>query len=116
MYVYDCWKARNEIIHGKTEKSEHVLKKAELQHKVAALYKKGRANLSLHEKSYFKLPVEQRQKKGVQSLSLWLQIVECIFKHKGAAQQEETDEWLENTAVIKIKPHQTKSKKQSKYI
>ena len=95
-YVYDCWKLQNDIIHGKTEKSQKALKKAELQNKVVQLYSKGRANLSLREKNYFKVPLEIRLKKGTESLSLWIQIVESIFRRKGAARQEKLDTWLEH--------------------
>ena len=93
-YVYDVWKSRNDIVHGKTEKSLKQIKRANLQSKVEHLYKKGRANLNLKEKSYFKLPIEQRQKRGIESLSLWVQIVECMFKRRGAARQEKIDDWL----------------------
>ena len=94
-YVYDCWKARNDILHGKTEKSQKAQKKLELQHKVRVLYSKGRANLTLREKNYFKMPLEIRLKKGNDSLILWIQIVESIFKRKGIARQEKLDNWLE---------------------
>ena len=87
-YVYEIWKSRNKIVHGKTEKSQKQLKQANLQAKVAQLYSKGRVNLTVKENSYFKLPLEQRQKRGIDSLSLWIQIVEFIFKKKGAARQE----------------------------
>ena len=95
-YVYDCWKVRNDIIHGKTEKSQKAIKKAELQNKVVQLYSKGRANLSLREKNYFNVPLGIRLKKGTESLSLWIQIVESIFRRKGAARQEKLDVWLEH--------------------
>ena len=53
-------------------------------------------------KNYFKVPLEIRLKKGNESLTLWIQIVESIFKRKGAARQEKLDNWLEtvdNTEV-----------------
>ena len=94
IYLYETWKLQNEIVHRKSKKSQKHLKQIQLQERVADLYQKGRANLSLKEKSYFKLPLEQQQKRDINLLSLWIQIVECIFKNKGAARQETIDNWL----------------------
>ena len=99
-YTYEMWKIRNGIIHGKTEKSQKAIKKAQLQQRVAQLYQKGRANLTLKEKNYFKLPVEQRQQRGVESLSLWIRIVENIFQQRGVARQETLDEWINSIDEI----------------
>ena len=93
-YAYEMWKMRNSIVHGKTEKSQRAIKKAQLQSKVAQLYQKGQANLTLKEKNYFKLPVEQRQQRGIESLSLWIRIVENIFQKWGAARQETLNDWI----------------------
>ena len=49
-YAYDTWKVWNDIVHGKTEKSNKAIHRAKLQERVAKLYTKGRANLSLKEK------------------------------------------------------------------
>ena len=43
---------------------------------------------------YFKLPIEQRMKKGVESLQLWIKIVDSIFRKRGAARQEKIDKWM----------------------
>ena len=88
------WKVRNSIVHGKSEKSNKAIKKAQLQEKVAQLYNKGRANLTLKEKNYFKLPMEQRQQRGIESLSLWIRLVENVFQKRGAARQDTLDDWI----------------------
>lgn len=93
-YTYGCWKARNEELHNKEEGVLQYHKKLKLQQKIKELYKKGRDNLTDKEKRYFKLPVEQRIKKGVVSMSLWVQIVEILFRKRGETTQEKIDQWL----------------------
>ena len=92
-YVYACWKERNKIIHGNTEKSERHIKREALKAKIVTLYNKGRANLTLREKRYFKVPIDQRVKRSTESLTLWIAIVQSIFKRKGAATQQTLDTW-----------------------
>lgn len=94
-YVYGTWKLRNEVVHGKTQKSKKANEKSELQHRVLVLHNRGRANLTLKEKNYFKLPVEQRMNRGTDSLRLWIKIVEGIFRNRGAARQESINNWLQ---------------------
>ena len=60
----------NEIINGKTEKSQKAVERWELQEKVVSLYLKGRANLDLKENNHFNLPVELCIRKGTESLQL----------------------------------------------
>ena len=93
-YVYSCWKERNDIIHGKSEKSKQHLKKADIKKRINHLYNLGRANLNEREKNYFKLPVEQRVKRGIEANMLWIVMVDSFFKAKGAARQESMDTWL----------------------
>ena len=80
-YTYACWKTRNEVVHQKGENKGTIYSKEQrLYERVSDLYKQGRANLNEREKSYFKLPVEQRLKKGVVAMELWVQVVEIIFR------------------------------------
>ena len=62
-YTYSIWKERNNILHQHAEKSIRVKTKQALQERIALLYNHGRANLTNHELQYFKLPVDQRQKR-----------------------------------------------------
>lgn len=56
----------NVIVHGKSQKSKCENKRLQLQEWVRDLYGHGQVNLSPKEKVYFKLPVDQRVKKGTQ--------------------------------------------------
>lgn len=40
------------------------------------------------------MTIEQRKKKGVEVMMLWIKIVESIFKCRGQARQEQIDTWL----------------------
>ena len=100
-YTYSIWKERNNILHRHSEKSIQVKTKQNLQARIASLYTRGRANLTNQELQYFKLPVEQRQKKGVENMQLWITLVEAIFRKRGQARQEQIDMWLTNTTPEK---------------
>ena len=75
------------------------------------LYRRGRANLTLKEKNYFKLPVEQRIKRGTDSLQLWIKIVESIFQKRGMARQVTMDDWLESSKSVDCDLTQPKVRK-----
>ena len=81
----------------KTKKSIKARKRLELQNQIEVLYKQGRANLKPCEKRLFQLPVEQRQKKGIESMMLWINLVEAIFCRRGQAHQVQIDVWLTGT-------------------
>ena len=57
------WKARNNVLHKDKVKSKYILRKQHLQERIDDLYKRGRENLTMKELIYFKLPVEQREKR-----------------------------------------------------
>ena len=93
-YTISVWKLRNDILHKDAVKSKKARQRIELQQRVESLYKRGRANLTTKEKTYFALPVEQRQRKGIESMMLWIKLVEAIFRNRGQATQVKIDEWL----------------------
>ena len=100
-YTYSLWKARNDVLHKDKVKSKTALKRSKLQARIASLYDRGRANLTHNELKYFKLPVEQRQKKGVENMMLWITMVETIFRKRGEARQMHIDSWLTNSTPPK---------------
>ena len=73
------------------------MKRIQLQQRIESLYKRGRANLTRKEHNYFKLPLEIRQRKGLENMALWIKMVEAIFKKRGQARQEIVDSWLTNS-------------------
>ena len=100
-YSYSVWKLRNDILHNDKEKSKTAVKKIRLQERIAELYSRGWANLTHKELNYFKLPVEQRQRKGIESMSLWVTLVESIFRKRGRARQIKINTWLTGTTPPK---------------
>ena len=61
---------------------------------ITVLYNQGQVNLIPKEAAYFKLPLEQMHKKGIESMMLWIKTVEAIFCQRGQARQEHIDTWL----------------------
>ena len=100
-YTYECWKVRNEELHKKEEGGMTKKKKETLQQKIEELYNKGRDNLNEKEKKYFDMPAEQRKKKGIVSMELWIQIVEILFRKREEATQEKSDTWLTNSTPVR---------------
>ena len=49
----------------------------------------------------FHLPVDQRKKKGIESMMLWINLVETIFRRRGQAHQVQIDDWLTGTTPVK---------------
>ena len=82
-------------------KSQKAIKKQLLRDRVAALYRRGRANLQKQELQLFKLPVDQRQKKGIEAMTIWITLVETIFRRRGQARQELMDTWLTETTPVR---------------
>ena len=93
-YAYSIWKGRNDILHKDSIKDCRKKKQEKLQQRVADLYGRGRANLTQKELNYFKVPVAVRQKKGLETMALWIRHVEEIFKKRGQSRQERVDTWL----------------------
>ena len=80
-YTYSVWKWRNDILHKDAVKSIKVLRRQRLQQRTTDLYQRGRANFTpRQEENYFKLPLEQRLRKGTESLTVWIRLVEAIFR------------------------------------
>ena len=100
-YSYGTWKLRNDILHKDKVKSKTAQKRSRLQERIANLYNRGRANLTRNELKYFNLPVEQRQKKGIENMMLWVTMVESIFRKRGEATQLKLDTWLTGTTPIR---------------
>ena len=78
-------------------KSKTSQKSSQLQERIASLYNRRRANLTWNELKYFKLLIEQRQKKGIENMMLWITMVESIFCKRGEAMQLRLDTWLAGT-------------------
>ena len=45
--------------------------------------------------------MEQRQCKGIDSMYVWVTLVETIFRKRGSARQEKIDTWLTRTTPPK---------------
>ena len=100
-YAFSMWKSRNDILHNDKVKSVKARKRGALQDRIDELYKRVRTNLKDSEKRYFHLPVEQRKMKGIEAMTLWIELVEAIFRKRGQAHQTNIDDWLTGTTPEK---------------
>ena len=96
-YTYSCWKARNEFIHGKTQKESRKAKRIRLCQTVKDIYSKDRGGLSNSDKKIFKLPIAQRLKSGTASLEIWIDMAYRIFNKNGKDKQTTLHSWLYNS-------------------
>ena len=79
-YVNDCWKMRNEAIHGEATKEGRMVRKKRLVEQVKSLYrKKSELNGSPYRR-IFAMRISQRIKMGIQSLTLWVGKAEEVLK------------------------------------
>ena len=56
-YTMECWKERNDLMHGNTIEISLKQRKKQLQQKITNLYKKSRKNWKTEDKRIFKLPL-----------------------------------------------------------
>lgn len=98
-YSYSVWKAHNDVLHKDAKRTKYELPKQNLQDRIADLYTRGRGNLTPKELVYFKLLLEQRQRKWIEAMSLWIKLVEAIFRKRGEAHQQKLDEWITRSSL-----------------
>ena len=94
-YGNECWKMRNEAIHGEATKEGRLVRKKRLVEQVKALYrKKSELNGSPYRR-IFAMRVSQRIKMGIQSLTLWVGKAEEVLKlHREEADRNTIRRWL----------------------
>lgn len=94
LYTYEIWQKRNEYIHGKTMKESMESKRILLKKEVKKMYERDRKNLTEKEKRYFKLPMNQRQKNGLEGMKLWLKLTEAAFNRADNDSQKKLTRWI----------------------
>ena len=93
-YTYNVWKRRNEYTHGNTIKESYEAKRAQLRQQVQELYAQDRSSLNGKDLSYFKLPLQLRQKSGIEGMKLWIEMVQIAFKNAQKEKQMRITSWL----------------------
>ena len=94
-YSNDCWKLRNEAVHGVLTKEGRVVKKARLVEQVRCLYKKKKELSGTPLRKVFNMSVEKRVRQGVHSLILWIGKAEEVLKlHREESDKTTIDRWI----------------------
>lgn len=94
-YCDDCWKHRNETIHGDaTTEGRQVRKKRQIK-QVKELYGKKSELKGSPLRRIFDMRLSQHIKQGVQSLELWIGKAEEVLKlHREESDKNTIDRWL----------------------
>ena len=79
-YTYQVWIKRNEFIHGKDKKSHYSIQKQKLKEQVKLLYSHPRDGLNRTELQLFNLPLAQRQRSSINSMTTWISTTETILQ------------------------------------
>ena len=95
-YGKECWKMRNEAIHGTTVKEGRELRLERLRKQVEEIYKKRRTIKGEDAKRLFAIPMKKRMKFGIQALTLWVGKAEEVLKlNREQADKYTIHRWLE---------------------
>ena len=94
-YVNNCWKVRNEALHGEATKEGRRVRKKRLVERVRMLYGKREELKGSPLRLVFAMRMSQRIKLGVQALTLWMGKAEEVLKlHREEAEKNTIDRWL----------------------
>ena len=79
-YSLDCWKQRNETIHGNEKELPRKKKLGKLRKQVRGLYA-NKGELNGHpNKKVFSMPLTKRLKMGLQSTIIWIGLAEEVLR------------------------------------
>ena len=79
-YCLDCWKGRNEKIHGKDNETSRIKKLEIVRKKVRDLYKRRGEIKGEKQKKVFGMPMNKRLLLGIQSTRLWVGLAEEVLR------------------------------------
>ena len=79
-YTRDCWKLRNDAIHGDNTVEGRTIRLNKLRKQVEQLYKNKKEMDGKQARLLYAVPIKQRLKYGVQALTLWIGKVEEVLK------------------------------------
>ena len=94
----NCWKRRNETIHG-IEIDESRLKKLERIKKVVReIYRRKSELRSTRFSRVFKMPLKKRLKLGIQANTIWVGMAEETLRlHREMMTRNTIDRWIQRT-------------------
>ena len=95
-YSLDCWKERNETIHGKEKDKSRQKQLITIRKQVRGLYAR-RGELHGHpNKKIYDMPMKKRLRMGIQSTKIWVGLAEEVLRlHRENATKNTLHHWLQ---------------------
>ena len=94
-YGNECWKLRNEALHGTSTKEGRKVRRKRLLDQVKQLYTHKQELKGSKYRLIFKMSLPQRLKSGIQSLTLWIGKAEEVLRlHREEADKNTISRWL----------------------
>lgn len=95
-YCLDCWKTRNEVLHGTDTDESAMINKKRLKEKVKYLYKMKEEIRGTTNYKIFEMPLFKRLRFGIQSITIWVEMAEEVFRlHRENAARNTLHTWLQ---------------------
>ena len=95
-YSLDCWKLRNESIHGKETDTSRLKKKGRLQKQIKGLYKQRKELPESKKRRIFDMPLDKRLQMGIHSSTLWIGLAEEVLRrHREQLARNTLHHWLQ---------------------
>ena len=95
-YSLECWKLRNESIHGNDIHSSREKQLEPLRKKVKSLYRQRKELGKKEEEGVFSMPILKRLRLGLHSTKLWVGMAEEVLRlHRERAIKNTLHHWLQ---------------------
>ena len=95
-FSLDCWKLRNESIHGNETDKSRKKKKGKLENQIKALYGKRNELRGSKNRKIFDMPLAKRLGLGIQASILWIGLAEEVLKrHREYMTKNTITHWLQ---------------------
>ena len=95
-YSIDCWKLRNESLHGKETDSSREKQLGKLKKQIKGIYGQRGEMSGENKRKVFNMPLRQRLRMGVQSSKLWVGLAEEVLRRQRENREKNTlHHWLQ---------------------
>ena len=95
-YSLECWKMRNESIHGKENGDSRLLRKEKIGKLIKGLYGKKKELNKKMRRRVFSMPLEKRLRMGIQSSTIWVKLAEEVLRrHRDNLSKNTLHHWLQ---------------------
>ena len=94
-YSLECWKLRNETIHGKERDESRKIQQVKIKIHIRDLYARKETLKGKPQYRIFDMPINKRLGMGIQSSLIWVGMAEEVLRlHRENATKNTLDHWL----------------------